>query len=215
MMLPASAPPALTQIVQRYQQTSRGVVVFRMHRTLDVHGAFKKRHEDLVMEGVYQDGATVKVHVYSYTIDGHAASSSDVAALEESWDHPKASDVFAPPFDPNHVDGYQYQQGGGSTIYFNSSVQDAGHGRGSFTYNAQNDVVSVSYQPNALPPHASSGQITDVRSEVLPGYWAITQETQQYKGNYGPFAAAGTVQVAFSDFRRFPDLQSALRALNS
>jgi hypothetical protein len=215
MMAPASAPPALTQIAQRYQQTSRGIVAFRMHRTLDVHGAFKSRHEDIVMQGIYSDGVTVKVHVYSYRIDGHAADASDVSSLEKSWEHPKPSDVFAAPFDPNHLDAYEYQQGGASTICFNSSVRDSGHGRGSFTYNAQNDVVSVTYQPNALPPHASSGQITDLRSEVLPGYWATTQETQQYKGNYGPFPAAGTMQVEFSDFRRFPDLQSALHALNS
>jgi hypothetical protein len=215
MMVPASAPPALTQIAQRYQQTSRGIVVFRMHRTLDVHGGFKKRHEDIVMQGIYDDGATVKVHVYSYTIDGHAAAASDVSSLEESWNHPKPSDVFAAPFDPSHLGAYEYQQSGPSTIDFTSRVQDAGHGRGSFTYDGQNDVVSVSYQPNALPSHASYGQITDIRSEVLPGYWAITQETQQYKGNYGPFPAAGTMQVAFSDFRRFPDLQSALRALNA
>lgn len=215
MTLPPSAPPALTQVVQRYQQTSRGVVGFRMHRTLDVHGALRSRHEDLVMQGIYEDGATVKVHIYSYTIDGHAASASDVSSLEQSWNHPKPSDIFAPPFDPNQCDAYEYQQGGPSTIYFNSTVHDAGHGRGSFTYNAQKDVVSITYQPNALPPHARSGQITDLRSEVLPGYWAITQETQQYKGNYGPFPAAGTLQVAFSDFRRFPDLQSALRTLNS
>jgi hypothetical protein len=214
-MVPASAPPALMQIAQRYQQTSRGVVAFRMHRTLDVHGAFKSRHEDIVMQGIYQDGATVKVHVNSYTIDGHSASASDMSSLEDSWEHPKPSDVFAAPFDPSHVDAYEYQQSRASTIEFSSSVHDAGHGRGSFTYNAQNDVVSVTYQPNALPPHASSGQITDLRSEVLPGYWAITKETQQYKGNYGPFPAAGTLQVAFSNFRRFPDLQSALRALNS
>ncbi|MGB8908794.1 MAG: hypothetical protein WCC84_08605 [Candidatus Cybelea sp.] len=214
-MVPASLPPALTQIAQRYQQTSRGVVAFRMHRTLDVHGALKSRHEDIFMQGIYQDGATVKVRVNSYTIDGRAADASDVSSLEESWEHPKPGDVFAAPFDASHFDAYEYQQSGPSTIDFTSSVHDAGHGRGSFTYNAQNDVVAVAYQPNALPPHASSGQITDVRSEVLPGYWAITQETQRYKGNYGPFPAAGTLQVEFSNFRRFPDLQSALRALNS
>jgi hypothetical protein len=48
---------------------------------------------------------------------------------------------------------------------------------------------------------------------VLPGYWAVTQETQNYKGTYGLFSAAGTIQITFSDFRRFPDLQSALGTL--
>ena len=165
------------------------------------------------MNGVYDDGATVRVKVYSYTIDGKAAGASDVSSLEYSWDHPKPGDVFAAPYDPRALAAYQYQSGGPSVLYFSSSVRDAGHGRGKFDYDAQNDVVSIAYQPNVLPPHATAGTITDVRAEVLPGYWATTQETQEYKGSYGPFAASGTMQMTFSNFRRFTDLQSALNAL--
>ncbi|MBV8067148.1 MAG: hypothetical protein JO113_04155 [Candidatus Eremiobacteraeota bacterium] len=213
MTLPPGAPPALVQVAQRYAETSRGVVMFQMHRVFDVHSAFQGRHEDIVMRGVYDDGTTVRVKVYSYTIDGKPAGASDVSSLEYSWDHPKPGDVFAPPYDPRYLDAYQYQPGGPSTINFTSSVRDAGHGRGKFAYDAQDDVVSITYEPNALPPHANSGTISDLRSEVLPGYWAIAQETQEYKGRYGPFAASGTMQITFSDFRRFPDLASAIQAL--
>jgi hypothetical protein len=211
--LPGGAPPELGDVAQRFLQTTQGVVAFRMHRTFDVHGGFSSRHEDLVLQGVYDDAALVKVRVYSYSIDGKAASAADVSSLEQAWDHPKPGDVFAAPFDPRNFDAYQYQNGSPSTIYFNSAVHDAGHGRGSFTYDAQSDIVAYTYQPNALPPHATSGEITDLRSEVLPGYWAVTQETQNYKGTYGLFSAAGTIQITFSDFRRFPDLQSALGTL--
>jgi hypothetical protein len=209
----AGAPAVLTEIAQRFAQTSRGVVAFQMHRVFDVHGGFESRHEDLVMNGVYEDGAVIRVRVSSYTIDGKEAGASAISSLEQSWAHPKPSDVFAPPYDPVDVGAYRYRIGGTSTIDFTSSVNDAGHGNGSFTYDAQDDVISCTYEPNSLPPHASSGQITDRRSEVLPGYWAVTQETQQYRGNYGPFAAAGAIDVSYSDFRRFPDLQSALRSL--
>lgn len=214
MTLPAGAPPALVQVAQRYTQTNRGVVTFQMHRVFDVHGGFSKRHEDLVMNGVYDDGALVRVHVVSYSINGSAASASDVSNVEQSWNNPKPADVFAPPFDSRNFDAYQYRSGAPSTIDFTSSVHDAGHGSGNFAYDAQANVVSYTYQPNALPPHATSGEITDRRSEVLPGYWAATEETQEYKGNYGPFSAAGTIQVSYSDFRRLPDLQSALRAMS-
>lgn len=213
MTLPAGAPPALTQVAQRFVDTSRGVVAFQLHRVFDVHGGFSKRHDDLVLNGVYENGQLMRVHVVTYAIDGKPASASDVAGVEQSWNHPKPGDPFAAPFDPQNFDSYRYQPGASSTIDFTSSVSDPGHGKGSFTYNSQSDVVSVTYQPNVLPPHASSGEITDVRSEVLPGYWSVTQETQQYKGHYGPFSAAGTIQVSFSDFRRYPDLDSALRAL--
>lgn len=213
MSIAATAPPVVMQVAQRYAATSRGVVLFRMHRRFDVHGGLQSRHEDLVMQGIYQDGATVRVRVYSYTINGRAASASDIASLEQSWEHPKPGDVFAPPYDPRYLNDYHYRRGGPSTIYFTSTVRDAGHGRGSFTYDGSDDVVSVTYQPNVLPPHASFGLIADLRSEVLPGYWATTQETQQYRGRFALFSAAGTIHVTFSDFRRFPDLQSALAAL--
>jgi hypothetical protein len=201
------------QVTQRFVQTSRGVVTFRLHRTLDVHGGFSSRHEDWVMGGIYDDGVIVKVRVSSYAINGKPASASDVSSLEQAWEHPNPGDAFAPPFDPRYVDAYQYQSGGPSTIDFTSSVHDAGHGSGSFTYDSQENVVSYTYKPNVLPPHATSGEVTDRRSEVLPGYWTVTQETQQYKGTYGFFSAAGTVQMEYADFRRFNDLASAERAL--
>ncbi len=184
-----------------------------MHRIFDVHGGFSRRHEDLVMNGIYDDGALVRVRVVNYSINGSAASASDVAGVEQSWNHPKPSDVFTPPFDARNFGAYDYQSGGTSAIGFTSAVHDAGHGSGSFSYDAQGNVVSYTFTPNVLPPHASSGEIADHRGEVLPGYWASTQETQQYRGSYGPFAAAGSIEVTYSDFHRFTDLPSALRSL--
>ena len=211
--LPSGAPPALAQVAQRFAQTSRGYVAFQMHRIFDVHSALQSRHEDLVMNGVYADGALVRVRVVSYAINGRPAGTSDVAGVEQSWNHPKPTDVFAPPFDPRNAGAYQYRSGGDATIAFSSNVRDAGHGSGTFTYDGSGNVVSYTFVPNVLPPHARSGEITDRRGEALPGYWASVQETQQYKGTYGPFTAAGTIQVTYSNFRRYADLASALAAL--
>ena len=213
MTLPAAAPPALAQVAQRFAATSRGAVVCQMHRVFDVHGGFSSRHEDLTMNVAYEDGAIVKVHVTSYAIDGKNASNTDVASVEESWNHPKSDEVFAPPFDARNFGAYQYSDGAASVIAFTPTVHDAGHGDGSFAYDAQYNVVTYTYHPSVLPPHATWGEITDRRAEVLPDYWASTQETQEYKGRYGPFAAAGTVTLSYSNFRRYADVQSALGAL--
>lgn len=180
---------------------------------LDVHAGFSKRHEDLLLTGIYQDGTIVKVRVISYTIDGKAAGPRDAAAMAQAYENPRPGEVFAPPFDPRYLSDYSYRQGAARTIAFTSSVRDEAHGTGTFTYDADADVVSYTYAPNALPPHATAGTITDLRSEVLPGYWAVTQETQEYKGSYGPFSGSGTETVDFSDFRRFADLESALGSL--
>ncbi len=209
----ATAPPAVALVAQRFSQETRGVVAFRLHRVLDVHAGFSKRHEDLLLAGIYQDGTVVKVRVLSYTIDGKAAGPGDGAAMARAYENPEPGEAFAPPFDPRYLADYSYRQSAAQTIAFASSVRDAAHGSGAFTYDADADVVSYTYAPNALPPHANAGTITDLRSEVLPNYWAVTHETQQYTGSYGPFSGSGTEQVDFSDFRRFADLQSALGSL--
>ncbi|HLY03130.1 MAG TPA: hypothetical protein VKR56_11635 [Candidatus Cybelea sp.] len=209
----AAAPPALVQVAQRYLETSRGVVGFTLHRVLDVHAGFQSRHEDLVMVGVYDDGAIVKVRIVSYTIDGRPASASDDAAMEHAYEEPKAGDAFQPPFDARYAKAYSYRQETPQTIAFTSNLRDGAHGNGTFAYDADRNVVWYEYRPNVLPPHAASATILDRRAEVLPRYWAVTQETQEYRGSYGPFPGTGTEQVDFSDFSRFPDLQSALRSI--
>jgi hypothetical protein len=212
-MLPASAPPAIATIAQRFAETSRGVVGYRLHRTFEARAGFSSRHEDLVMNAIVVDGSIAKVHVLSYTIDGKPASAAAASDVEHSWENPKPGDVFAPPFDSRNFGAYQYQSSAPGTIGFTSTVHDAGHGNGSFTYDAQGDVLACVYQPNALPPHATSGEVSDRRAEVLPGYWAVTQETQNYRGRVGPFPGTGTVQFDYSDFHRYADLSAALREL--
>jgi hypothetical protein len=213
MVLPTGAPPVLMQVAQRFSATNQGVVGFHLHRTFDVHAGLSGRHEDLVMSGIYDAGSIVKVRILSYTIDGKPANGSDQAALQQGYEHPKPGDIPNPPFDSRYLGAYQYQIAGAGTMSFTSSLNDTAHGSGSFSYDAADNVVAYTYQPNVLPRYATSGVVTDRRSEVLSGYWAVTQETQQYKGHYGPFPGTATVQVEFSDFRRFPDLQSAIRAL--
>ncbi len=213
MSLPADAPPDLTRVAQRFAETSRGFVGFHLHRTLDVHAGFSSRHEDLVLDGIYVDGVIVKVRIASYTIDGKAAGAPAEATLKAAYEHPNPGDVFNVPFDSPYAEGYQYSSAGPQKLAFTSKVHDGAHGNGTFTYDAAGDVLSYTYQPNVLPPHATSGEITDRRAEVLPGYWAVTQESHEYGGSYGPFRGAGNVEIEYSGFRRFADLQSVLRSL--
>ena len=213
MTPPPGAPADLTLVAQRFAATSRGVVSFHLHRTLDARAGFSSRHEDLVLDGVSSDGIVTKIHISSYTIDGKAADAATLAALKQSYEHPNLAAVFNLPFDPRYTGAYQYSAAGPQKIAFTSNLQDAAHGDGTFSYDAAGNVLTYTYKPNVLPPHATSGSITDRRAEVVPGYWAVTQETQDYKGSYGPFPGSGTVALTYSDFRRFADLQSALQAL--
>jgi len=213
MSVTADAPPALTQVAQRYRATSRGVVSFRVQRTFDVHAGFRRRHEELTLESVYNNGTVVKVRILNYTIDGKPASASERSTMEQAWEHPQPGNAFAPPFDPRNFGAYSYRSAGAQTIAFSSSVNDQGHGSGTFTYDGAGNVVAYAYHPNVLPPHAKSGEINDQRSQVLLGYWAVTQEVHQYSGTYAIFAGSGTVTMRYSGFRRFPNVRSALSAM--
>lgn len=212
-MAVASAPPVLTQVAHRFAQTSRGIVGFRLHRVLDVHAGFSKYHREIVLAGIYQNGRLVRVRVISYTIDGRPTDAGQQAALAQEYQNPKPGETFAAPFDARNFAAYSYQEQGPGTIAFSSTLHDAGHGNGTFTYDATNSVLACTYQPNVLPPHATWGEIADRWAEVLPNYRAVTQETQNYKGRYGPFAGTAIEQVDYSNFRRFSNLRSALNAL--
>lgn len=208
-----AAPPALQQVAQRFAATTQGIVGFRLHRVLEVRAGFSSRHEDVLVDGVYRDGTIVRVRILTYTIDGKPAGDADRATMIQAYQAPKPGQLFHVPFDARYVAEYQYVQSGPRTIAFSSTIQDGSHGDGTFTYDAAGDVLSYTYQPNALPPHATSGTIVDRRAEVLPNDWRITYETQQYKGSYGPFPGRANEEVDFYGFRRFTDLQSAIGAL--
>src|ERR1700729_1438288 len=144
-MLPADAPPALAEIAQRFAETSRGIVGFTMHRTFDVHAGFSSRHEDMVMDGVYEAGTIVKVRILTDSINGKPADATTQSEVENAWEHPKPGETFAPPFDSRHFSEYQYQAVNAGTIAFTSAVHDAAHGNGTFTYDAQGNVLSCVY----------------------------------------------------------------------
>ena len=146
-MLPVNAPPALTQVAQRFAATSRGIVAFAMRRIFDAHAGFSSRHEDLTFNAVSNDGRVVKVRVTSYTIDGKPASAQARAEVERGWAHPKPGEAFAAPFDARNFAAYSYRAAGAGTIAFASSVPDFGHGGGSFAYDAARNVVACEYQP--------------------------------------------------------------------
>ncbi len=200
----------MLQVGTRLRQTSRGVVAFRLHRTFSVHAGFSHRYEELVIDGIYENGTFVRARVRSYTINGNAADAGVKQSMERQYESPKPGTTFEPPFDLRYTSAYRYAIDPSRTIAFSSSARDAAHGNGIFAYDARGDVLWYEYQPGALPPYATSATITDRRAEVLPGYWAVTSETQQYKGKYGPFPGAGTVQIDFSHFRRYHSLQQAI-----
>lgn len=214
MIAAVTVPPIVASIGQRYVQTSQGVVAFRMHRVFDVHAGPSRRHDDLVLEGVYENGSLASVHILSDSIGGKAQTPEQIAAAEQLWIHPKPGEIFRPPYDPRYFGGYHYGPLAPGRVSFAGTINDAGHGTGSFAYDSSVNVTSYAYSPAVMPQYATSGTVTGRRRRVLAGYWAVTQEMQQYAGRYALWKGGATVQYTMSEFRRYPNLSAAVAAIH-
>ena len=214
MIAAVTVPPIVASIGRRYQQTSNGVVAFRMHRVFDVHAGPSSRHDDLVLEAVYQNGTLVSVHILSDSVGGKEQTPQQIATAEQQWVNPKPGDVFHPPYDPRYFGEYHYGPIVPGSISFAPSVNDAGHGAGSYTYDSAQNVTSYTYAPAVMPQYATSGTVRGTRRRVLAGYWAVTQEMQQYAGRYALWKGGATVQYTMSEFRRYASVSAAVAAIH-
>jgi hypothetical protein len=208
-MVLALVPPAIVSAAAtRFSHSVRGVVSFRLHRVFDVHAGPKSRHDDIVFDGVYADGILVKLHILSYTIGGKEADAQQRADFEQQWVQTSPKVTFHMPFDPRFLDEYSYRVSG-STVAFTPLSPDASNGSGTFAIDQQHNVLSYTYTPTAMPEYATSGTISDQRAEVLPNYWTVTRETQQYKGRYALWNGGATVDITWTNFRRYASLRQA------
>ncbi len=209
-MLP---PPAVAQIAQHALTQERGAIVYRMTRIFDVHAGPMHRHDELVLAVASEDGRTVKVRVIRDMTGGQPADARTIAQVENQYEHPNPADVFHRPFDPQFIGEYSYQALDSRTYAFTPLQRDGSHGSGTFSVDAVGNVLRYAYTPATLPRYAKSGSVTDQRSQVLPGVWAVTREEQEYSGRYAIFAGGATVVITCDSFSRYPDIASALAAL--
>jgi hypothetical protein len=214
MVFAASAPAIVSAVAARFVQSQKGTVSFRLHRVFDVHAGPQSRHDDIVFDGVYKNGTLVNMRIVSYTIGGKDADAQQSTQFEEDWLHPKPSAIFHPPFDPRYLSEYHYQFNGDGVVAFTPLLQDASHATGTFTYDENDNLLSYTYAPCVMPEYAKSGMIWDRRGAVLPNYWAVTHETQQYKGHYALWNGGATVEITWTNFRRFATLGQAVEYIS-
>jgi len=226
---PGPAAPAVPDIVRRasstYTQSIAGLIGMQRHfKTVISAGPFHHTEQsDSAI--VFNDGAFVDVAYYRIIDDGRALSERDlskrVAQTVDDW---KAGKVFfKEPYDPRFTNDYQFQPlascngcpANAVAVHFESPIRDMQHGSGTMTIDSGSGrVLSLTYAPNALPPHATSGEITEVSSEPIDGLWYVTRIEQTYKGRYAIFHGSGTFSGAFDHFRRFPNASAAEQSLH-
>jgi hypothetical protein len=214
-MLIAQVPPAVVAIAQRVHSQEQGAVTYRLRRVFDVHAGPMHRHDERTLE-IASDGDTiVKVRVVQELIGGKAADAKQTAQLEDQYEHPNPGDVFHRPFDLRYMNEYTFETVDPQTYRFSSAVHDGSHGNGTFTVDSAGNVVKYEYTPYVLPQYTHSGTISDTRAQVLPNYWFVTQETQQYSGRYAIFGGGASVSITFDSFRRFANAGAAAASLGT
>jgi hypothetical protein len=211
VMALALAPPAIVSAVAgRFWHSVQGIASFRLHRVFDVHAGPRSRHDDIVFDGVYDDGRLVNMRIVSYTIGGQQADAQQQADFERDWVQTSPKATFHLPFDPRFLGDYHYRVTG-NTVAFAPLSSAASNGSGVFTFDGRHNVVSYTYAPSVMPEHATSGTVSDQRAEVLPDYWSVTHETQQYKGRYALWTGGATVEITWTNFRRYASLRQAVK----
>jgi hypothetical protein len=76
-------------------------------------------------------------------------------------------------------------------------------------------VIKVKFTPSQLPPHASSGTVTETASEVWPGVWYVTEIQATYKGRVLLLTGSATFTATFDHFHRFERVSVGNDALDN
>jgi hypothetical protein len=214
-LVAAAAPAIVMQAAQQTQRTERGVVGLRVHRVFDVHAGPYHRHDDLQFAAVEENGAIVKVRILTQSTGGKETDANTKAQTANRYEHPAYGDLLERPFDPRYVKDYSYEVADARTVRFKSLVRDAAHGDGTFTLDSDDNVTTYQYAPNVYPQYTTGGTVTDQRAQVLPNYWALTQELYQYKGHYAIFGGGATATITYGNYVHFESVSSALSALDA
>jgi len=183
------------------------------------------RHTETSESGVlFNDGTFVKIKYYQVADDGKAFSAKQLQAREaqtnSDWTTGKI--FFKEPYDRRFMGDYSFSQpqvcaGCPNTLLvvrFTSAIQDAQHGNGMMWIDSTTArVKQLTYAPNALPSHATSGSVSEISSNPAPGIWYVTRIDESYNGRAAIISGTGTFTGTFDRIRRFPSLAQGQAAL--
>ncbi len=214
-----SAPPIILRAGANYRAELHGFVGMQRHFNTTISGAI--HHTEQSDSGqILLNGAYAGIKYYSILEDGEQFSAAKLAQRDSTtnkdWSAGKV--FFKEPYDPRYFGDYQFagaKDGGGQTaVQFSSSIHDSQHGAGTVWIDDRTaHVVKLTYSPYVLPPHATSGTVTEIGGQALPKLWYVVRIDESYQGKVFVLHGSGVFTGTFNHFRRFPNLQSAQAAL--
>ncbi len=207
-------PAIVVRAAEVAQHDRAGSIVYRIHQITAMDGGPMHEHADVVLEVAAQGPDLVRVRVLRFLSNGADVSAQKKRDLERQLLAGQSGGGFAVPFDSRHIGEYDYAADAGA-VRFTSLRRDANHGDGSFTVDASGHVTGMRYVPDIFPRFVKSGNVTDTRAEVLPGFWASVRNDQEYDGQYLFIKGHASVVTEMSAYRRYSDRAAAEAAVEA
>jgi hypothetical protein len=224
------AIPAVPPIVQRaskaYVAKLHGYVGMQRHFTTDIKGGVVFHSEQSDSGVLLHNGYFAAAQYYRIARDGKVYDAKQIAdrtkQTDADWLAGKV--FFKEPYDPRFLRDYSFAESmpcaacrsGTAVVTFSSSLADTQHGRGTMWIDRATGRVSrLTYSPNALPQHATSGSVTETGGAALPGLWYVVRIDETYHGHVLILSGVGTFTGIFDHFRRFSTAAAARFALSS
>ncbi|MEO6991863.1 MAG: hypothetical protein ABI346_02885, partial [Candidatus Baltobacteraceae bacterium] len=180
-----AVPPIVARAVLAYAASVKGTIGMERHFSTDVSAGPVRHREESDSGYLMRDGAFAKIAYYRIVRDHstfeRAALDKRNAQTNQDWSNGKV--FFKEPYDPRFTADYRFGSpsacatcaAGTMAVPFTSQVHDAQHGDGTIWIDASARVVKLTYSPKVLPPHASSGTVTETSGQATPDLWYVTR----------------------------------------
>lgn len=219
-----SAPQIVRSASAAYASTMLGALGMQRHFVTVLHAGPVSHTEQSDSGILLHDGAFVEIAYYRIADDGRTFTTSETQRREgeanQDW---KAGKVFfKEPYDPRFMGDYRFDEAqacvtcpvGTIAVSFTSAIPDAQHGNGTMWIDRTSArIVQLTYIPNVLPPHASSGSVTEIGGWAGPHLWCVVRIEESYQGHAFLFHGTGVFTGTFDHFRRFATLSDGQAAL--
>ncbi len=218
-----SGIPDIVRHAASFNSTSlSGIIVEQRHVALQAAAGPMHYAEENDAIVLIQDGQYKHVRYLRMDKNGATASNEEVAQRERqnNDDLARGKGFFKQPYDARYLGDYSYTETQcacathARSIQFRSIVRDDQHGDGTMTIDpATGRVLSLTYTPDVMPPHASSGTVTETFGEAVPGVWTIISIDHSYTGRVAFFHGSGTLAERHDHFQRFDNRVAAMEFL--
>lgn len=223
---PTRAGSPIPEIVERAAafnaEATSGVIVEERHIELNASAGpmhFSQANDAMVL---LQNGDYKRLRYLRIVENGKPLAPDRVAQEEEQNNAEllRGKSFFKQPFDEHYLRDYTFAPAACEcaphrrAIAFTSVVRDDQHGDGTMILDeTSGKPITVSYTPDVLPEHASTGTTTETFGEAAPGVWTTISIQREYGGRVAIFHGNGVMIERIDHVQRFPDSNAGIAYL--